>query len=180
MRAPGRIAAWACAALLLASASLSAQGGARSSSGTSWAASVSYVVDGDSIWVRSAADQRRVRLRLEGIDAPEICQRFGPEARQALQAMLLDPRVRVTVRARDRYGRAIARVTRSSDGADVAARMASQGWAWSEGFRGRPGKYQREQDAARRQRRGLFADPAPQLPADFRRRNGTCARPGRK
>jgi endonuclease YncB( thermonuclease family) len=171
------VAAWVCAALLL----LAPPGlQARSRANASWTATVSYVVDGDSIWVKTAAGHRRVRLRLEGIDAPEICQRFGPEARQALQSLALDQRVRVTVRARDRYGRAIAQVVRARDGVDVAARMTRDGWAWSEGFRGRPAKYGREQAAAKRQRRGLFADSAPQLPADFRRRHGPCPRPGRK
>ncbi|MCL1960296.1 MAG: thermonuclease family protein [Desulfovibrionaceae bacterium] len=165
------VAAWVCAALLL----LAPPGlQARSGADASWTATVSYVVDGDSIWVKTADGNRRVRLRLEGIDAPEICQRFGPEARQAMQALALDQRVRVTVRARDRYGRAIAEVVRTRDGVDVAARMVSDGWAWSEGFRGRPGKYASEQAAARRLRRGLFADTAPQLPSDFRRRHGPC------
>ena len=156
-------------ALLLAVASLHAQGAARS-----WTASVSYVVDGDSIWVRADAGQRRVRLRLDGIDAPEICQHFGPEARRAMQDLALNQRVRVTVRAHDRYGRAIARVTRLGDGVDLSAWMVSAGWAWTDGFRGRPGKYQRQQDAAQRRRLGLFADQGPELPRDFRRRHGSC------
>jgi endonuclease YncB( thermonuclease family) len=161
-------------ALLLASARLHAQDGARVDTGVDWEASVSYVVDGDSIWVRAAAGGRRVRLRLDGIDAPEICQRFGREARQALQAKLLNQRVRVTVWTYDRYGRAIARVTRVDDGVDAAAQMVSEGWAWTDQFRGRPGKYQRQQDAAQRQRIGLFADRAPELPRDFRQRHGPC------
>jgi len=165
-------AAWVGSALLLASASLRAQDGARPDTGADWEASVSYVVDGDSIWVRAAAVRRRVRL--DGIDAPEICQRFGREARQALQAKLLNRRVRVTIRAYDRYGRAIARVTRVDDGVDAAAQMVSEGWAWTDQFRGRPGKYQRQQDAAQRRRIGLFADRAPELPRDFRQRHGPC------
>ena len=63
--------------------------------GQPWLARVSYVVDGDSIWVRPEAGGARVRLRLDGIDAPEVCQRFGPEARRALKAALLNQRVRV-------------------------------------------------------------------------------------
>ena len=78
--------------------------------GQPWLARVSYVVDGDSIWVRPEARGARVRLRLDGIDAPEVCQPFGPEARRALQAALLNQRVRVTVWAYDGYRRPIASV----------------------------------------------------------------------
>ncbi|MFT3777368.1 MAG: thermonuclease family protein [Ottowia sp.] len=144
-----------------------------------WAGRVSHVVDGDSLWVRAEDGRQRVRVRLDGVDAPEICQSGGEQARQALQALVLGQAVRVRVRAYDRYHRAIAEVARASDGLDVGARMVEEGWAWSEGFRGRAGKYQREADLARRQGLGLFQDAAPpETPAGFRRRHGVCAPPG--
>ena len=64
--------------------------------GMPWLARVNYVVDGDSIWVRPDGGGTRVRLRIDGVDAPEICQTFGPESRQALQQLALNQRVRVT------------------------------------------------------------------------------------
>ncbi|MFT4193805.1 thermonuclease family protein [Ottowia sp.] len=145
-----------------------------------WAGRVSHVVDGDSLWVRAEDGRRRVRVRLDGVDAPERCQPGGEQARQALQALVLRQAVQVRVRAYDRYHRAIAEVVRASDGLDVGARMVADGWAWSEGFRGRAGKYPREADLARRQGRGLFQDAAPpETPAGFRRRRGACASPQR-
>ena len=139
---------------------------------------MSHVVDGDSLWVRAEDGRRRVRVRLDGVDAPERCQPGGEQARQALQALVLRQAVQVRVRAYDRYHRPIAEVVRASDGLDVGARMVADGWAWSEGFRGRAGKYQREADLARRQGHGLFQDAAPpEMPADFRRRHGACAPP---
>lgn len=168
-----RLACAACAlAVLLAPMSVCA----RSDVGARWLASVTYVVDGDSIWVRPA-DGGRVRLRLEGIDAPEICQSFGTQARQAMQAMALGQQVWVTIRAYDVYDRAIAQVVRVRDEVDVAQQMVRDGWAWANRFHGRPSRYGGEESAARAAGRGLFAQPEPEWPGDFRRRHGPCTQP---
>lgn len=155
-----------------------AQDRARSAASRTLAASVSHVVDGDSVWLRRQDNGRRMRARLDGIDAPELCQRFGPEARQALRALVADQPLQVTVRAYDGYRRAIVRLKRGRDGMDVAARLVADGWAWSApGFRGRPGLYAEQQVQARRAGRGLFVDETPLPPADFRRQHGPCPAP---
>ena len=171
--------ALALAALAMAAGPLRAQDGQRPPVGTPWNARVLYVVDGDSLWVRPEGGGVRARLRLEGIDAPEICQDQGPEARAALQALALGRRVRVTVRTYDRYGRAIASVVRLDGEVDLAGRMVASGQAWNETFRWHQGLYPQEQEAARKARLGLFAARDPEPPADFRRRQGSCARPAR-
>ena len=176
-RAAG-LAAWACAAVL-APGPASAQDGQRPAIGVTWDARVTQVVDGDSIWARPEAGGARMRLRIDGIDAPEICQALGPEARAAMRALVLNQRVRVTVWAYDGYGRPLALVERVSDGADVAAQIVGQGLAWSEGYRGRLGKYWREEAQAREQDRGVFAGWRPETPAEFRRRHGPCTQPRR-
>jgi endonuclease YncB( thermonuclease family) len=164
------------AALLLAwtAGTASAQDGAGPRGGASWAALVSHVVDGDSIWVRPSSGGRRVRLRIDGIDAPEICQRHGVESRNALRALALGQRVHVTVRARDRWGRAIATVVRSQGQIDLGLRMVADGWAWADGRSARQSAYRRAQAQARQTGRGLFAERQPEPPADFRRRHGPC------
>jgi endonuclease YncB( thermonuclease family) len=141
--------------------------------GDTFDARVSYVVDGDSIWVKPI-NGGRVRLRMAGIDAPEICQTSGPEARQAMLTLALDQEVHVVILAHDRYGRAIARVRRRVDGVDLSESMVDQGWAWNETFRWHRGDYPVEQRTATATHRGLFAEPTPELPADFRHRHGPC------
>ncbi len=167
---------WAlCTALGLGRAFSSfAQDGAGPGIGTSWLARVSYVVDGDSIWVRPEGGGDRVRLRIDGVDAPEICQAHGVESRDALRTLALGQPVRVTIRAHDRYGRAIATVVRLAGEIDLGEHMVAEGWAWSDGYGWRLGKYWRAEDSAHRAGRGLFADRRPELPADFRRRHGPC------
>ena len=154
-----------------------AQDGPRPATGQAWLARASYVVDGDSLWVRPSGGARRVRLRLEGIDAPEICQRHGPQARSALLALVQDEPLRVSVRAYDRFGRGIAAVQRQRDGMDVAAGMVERGWAWSDAHGWRRGRYESEEAAARAAGRGVFAAHAQERPAEFRRRHGPCERP---
>lgn len=135
---------------------------------------VTHVTDGDSIWVRADSGGAPHEVRLQGIDAPEICQAGGPEARDALAAVALHRTVIVSTRARDRYERTVARVYVGST--DLGAWMVARGQAWSDGYRGRGGPYARRQDAAMAARLGLWADAAPLRPRDFRRRHGSCHR----
>lgn len=134
---------------------------------------VTHVSDGDSLWVRPAAGGPPLQVRVQGIDAPEICQPFGRQAREALAARVLHRRVRVSPRARDTYHRTLASV--SVDGRDVGAMLVAGGFAWSSGYRGRAGPYAAEETQARQARRGLWSTAALE-PRAFRRRHGSCRR----
>ena len=74
---------------------------------------VIHVTDGDTIWVRPAGGAP-VQVRIQGLDAPEICQAFGQQARDALAARLLHREVLVSTRARDIYQRSVGNVSRSA------------------------------------------------------------------
>ncbi len=154
-------ASFATAALLGASAAAQAFDGV-----------VTRVPDGDTLWVQpDDAARRPLKLRLRGIDAPELCQHWGVQARDALAARVLRRHVSVEVRTRDDYGRALGALR--VDGADVSAELVSRGHAWSARWRG-SGPYLRQEQAAREARRGLFADPAAIEPRQFRRMHGPC------
>ena len=133
---------------------------------------VTHVTDGDSLWVRPASGGPAVELRLQGIDAPEICQPFGPRARDALAALVLRRPVRVSTRARDSYERTLARV--EVDGQDVGAWMVERGYAWSYRFRGRGGGYEQQQARARNAGLGLWAQARAIEPRRFRKNHGSC------
>ena len=66
---------------------------------------VSHVSDGDTLWVRSDAGGRPHKLRIDGIDAPELCQNAGEASRLALMQHALHQRVEVKIRQHDSYGR---------------------------------------------------------------------------
>lgn len=146
-----------------------------------WRGTVSFVADGDTLWVRPASGARPVKIRLDGVDAPEICQTYGQASRTALQAKLTDQPVTVSARQRDSYGRLLARVTLDrSGGDDVGAWMVREGHAWSYRFRRDAGPYAAQEAAARSARKGLFAHAPVQEPRHFRKRHVACSGFGQK
>lgn len=142
-----------------------------------YSARVSRVFDGDTVWVKPLAGGPYRKLRLEGIDAPEICQSGGEASRDVLAQRVLNQVVEVRVRAQDDYGRGVARLNHQGD--DVAAWMVLAGQAWSYRWRRSPGPFAEEETVARNSRRGVFRDAAAELPRDFRKRHGPCPMPPR-
>jgi micrococcal nuclease len=141
-----------------------------------WPGVVTYVVDGDSIHVRPLPGGKPVRIRIDGIDAPEICQRGGDTARDALNRHVRGRQVVVEGKTRDDYGRLVARIL--ADGDDVGERMVLDGQAWSYRYRGSGGPYAAQQRLAESARRGIFADTNAKAvyPGAFRKQHGTCRR----
>ena len=139
-----------------------------------WSGVVTYVVDGDSVWVRPLQDDKPVRTRVNDIDAPEICQTGGETARDALKHCVLGLQVVVEGKRRYDYGRLLARIM--LDGNDVGARMVKDGHAWSYRYRGSGGPYVSEQRIAELARRGIFSNTVAHAvyPAAFRRPHGSC------
>ncbi len=139
---------------------------------------VTRVSDGDTLWIRPDAppggrQAKPFKLRLQGIDAPERCQAWGPQAQAALAARVLHRRVELQSRgASDDYGRALGNVLLA--GEDVSGWMVSQGHAWSYRHRRSPGPYAAQEQAARQSGKGLFADPRAVEPREFRKAHGPC------
>jgi micrococcal nuclease len=111
-------------------------------------------------------------LRLQGIDAPEICQAWGKQARDALQARLLRQSVSLNTRAKDDYNRVLGRVTFRGD--DVGAWLVAQGHAWSYHHRRYSGPYAAQEELARNRKLGLWAQAGAQEPRQFRKQHGSC------
>jgi micrococcal nuclease len=166
---------WVALVLALLGLSASAQEAQRQDE--VYSARVSRVFDGDTVWVKPLAGGPYRKLRLEGIDAPEICQSGGEASRDVLAQRVLNQVVEVRVRAQDDYGRGVARIVHQ--GEDVAAWMVSAGQAWSYRWRRNLGPFAEEETVARTHRRGVFKDSAAELPRDFRKRHGPCPMPTR-
>lgn len=142
-----------------------------------YAARVVRVFDADTVWVQPDGGGRWRKLRLDGIDAPEICQAGGVAARDALSAQLLQQDVVVHQRAFDQYGRGLVRIQRGPS--DINAWLVASGLAWASRWRGR-GAYVAQEELARAAARGVWAErPAPEEPRDFRRRHGPCEQAAR-
>lgn len=78
---------------------------------------VRQVIDGDTIEIVDAGGIR-TRVRFRSVDAPELDEPGGLEAKAALEEQLLGQLVHVTPYARDRYGRLIADVRAAGEPTD--------------------------------------------------------------
>jgi micrococcal nuclease len=136
---------------VLAGVAVLALGGCRGNAGAAIAppatgavaanATVEWVVDGDTIDV--TVDGREERVRLIGIDTPEIPhdddvrpaqpgECFGTEAQEFTAALLpvgTPVRLERDVVGRDDYGRVLAYVYRAADGVFVNYEVVRQGYA---------------------------------------------------
>lgn len=122
--------------------------------------------DGDSLRL----DGRRIRL--EGIDAPELgqtCARDGAEwecgadARQRLRMLVSGGRTFCRLHGRDKYGRDLG--TCEVNGSDIGREMVATGYAVSYG------RYQKEEASAEKRNVGLWAGEFTR-PQAWRRTNG--------
>lgn len=138
-------------------------------------ARVTRVSDGDTLWVKPLSGGKYRKLRIDGVDAPEICQDGGKASKEALSARVLEKVVVVRERRRDDYGRPLVKLHLGDE--DVAGWLVSEGQAWSYHWRHSNGPYAEQEERARERRKGLFAEDRPELPRDFRRRNGPCPWP---
>jgi micrococcal nuclease len=109
------------------------------------------VIDGDTV---ETTGEKRARIRIFGIDAPEMGQRGGKAAAQRLLDILGNARLRIEATGARSYGRIVARI-RHLDGRDVAAMMVSQGYAIS--VPDFTNAYDRYQTLAKNLSRGLWS-----------------------
>ncbi len=131
------------------------------------------VADGDTVTVLTAGN-RQVKVRLDGIDAPESRQDFGQRAKQAASDLVFGKQVSVDIRTRDRYGRSVGVVR--VGGTEVNTAMVEGGWAWwYRQYAPDNTVLSRAESAARAAKRGLWASPSPVPPWEFRRGKTTAA-----
>lgn len=129
------------------------------------------IADGDTITI---LDEQNVqhKIRLQGIDAPEHRQDFGEVSRENLASLVFGKYVKIDYEKVDRYGRLVGTIW--LDGNDECLEQVKAGLAWH--YK----EYQKEQTPADRQlyanaelearteRRGLWKDPAPTPPWEYR------------
>lgn len=127
---------------------------------------VTSIVDGDTFDM--LIDKHRVRIRLNGIDAPERKQDFYTRSRQTLAALCFQKKVTIIQTGHDRYRRVLAEVYVENTNLNQA--MVACGMAWH--FK----KYSKDpvldslERRAREKRLGLWSQPAPVAPWTFRER----------
>jgi endonuclease YncB( thermonuclease family) len=138
------------------------------------------ITDGDTVTVRDAAGERH-RVRLTGIDAPERDQPYGEPSRESLTRMLLERNVRVEYTKKDDGGRILGKVwVQPADcprcaltlDANLAQLSAGAAW-WYRHYRNEQspedrGRYEFAEQEARVKRAGLWRQPDPVPPWEWR------------
>ena len=133
----------------------------------SFKAKVIGVTSGDSIVVL-LDNNTQLKVRLEGIDCPELNQAYGDSAKQATVVLCFKKRVRVEKIGLDGYGRTLAFVY--VDTVCVNKELIRRGLAWHYAeFNNDPELAQLEVDA-RNNKIGLWQQTDPVAPWDFRRK----------
>jgi endonuclease YncB( thermonuclease family) len=124
------------------------------------------VIDGDTIDVLDSSKTQH-RIRFDGIDAPERGQPFSNRAKSTLSDLVFGKTVKVDTEGSDKYDRTIGRVY--VDGRDVGLAMLEAGVAWHYIKYDQSKKYADGEKAAKDAGRGLWADPHPVPPWEWRK-----------
>jgi endonuclease YncB( thermonuclease family) len=123
------------------------------------------VHDGDTITALDEGNTQH-RIRLQGIDAPELGQPFGRVARDRLAALAKGKTATVHASGKDRYGRVLATVEVEHD--DLGRRLVAEGLAWHyTRYSDDAGLTAAERDA-RAAGSGLWSDREPVPPWEWR------------
>ncbi|KAL6905994.1 hypothetical protein ACP4OV_003595 [Aristida adscensionis] len=110
---------------------------------------------------------RKYRIRMRGIDAPELKMPYGKESRNALVKLIGGKRVTIYVYEQDQFGRYVGDIY--CDNMFIQEKMLKSGNAWHfKTYDKRPefAKWEREARAAHL---GLWASENPEKPWDWRR-----------
>ena len=127
---------------------------------------VVYVSDGDTFHVKIKSGEK-IRIRLEGIDCPEITQPYGLEAKEFVINNILNKEVRLHIVDTDQYGRKIAKVF--FNGKDLAKALLENGYAWHYKRYNQETDMAELENTARTNKVGLWSEPNPVPPWEFRK-----------
>src|SRR5215210_7644914 len=172
-----------CALLLLVPVAISAQQISSASSAQKQQAAVANnirlviegkvinVHDGDTVTVLDQ-DNKKFHIRLQGIDAPELKQAYGAPSQENLSRMVLGKQVTIVWTKVDKYRRTVGTIM--LDGRDINIEQVKAGLAWH--FKKyadeQPAQdritYARAEELAKSAKLGLWQEPNPTPPGDFR------------
>ncbi len=125
------------------------------------------VKDGDTITVLDDLDRVTFQIRLFDIDAPENDQPFCEKSKQALSGLCFGKQVTIRFTKVDRLKRLIGTV--HVEGKDIQLEMLKMGMAWHYKEFSKNEEYAKAEEEARKKKIGLWADPNPVPPWNWRK-----------
>ena len=130
------------------------------------------VADGDTITLLDSQNTQH-KIRLSGIVAPEKGMPFGQRSKESLSDLVFGKMVEIEGNKIDRYGRRVGKIIH--EGKDINLIQVERGFAWhykeyaNEQNRNDQLLYTSAEGQARTSRRGLWIDPNPQPPWEWRK-----------
>ncbi len=126
------------------------------------------IKDGDTVVLLTAA-KTEITVRLSEIDAPERKQAFGTVSRTFLSDLIFGKEVKLEKLGKDRYGRTLGFIY-LRNGTNVNVEMVKNGMAWQYEKYSKSVVLKKAQASAKSMKAGLWRDPYPVAPWEFRRK----------
>ncbi len=142
----------------------------RAAENAFWSGKVVHVSDGDSFIVLKEHDGKyeETRIRLAWVDAPELDQPYGRSAKRFTSGLIAGKKVWIKSLYRDRYGRIVGEVF-TPGGKSLDEELLRAGMAWQYTRYSNSQRLAALEREARDLKKGLWADPNPIPPWQYRR-----------
>lgn len=126
------------------------------------------IKDGDTVVVLDSLNYQTT-LRLAEVDCPEKSQAFGTKAKQFTSDEIYLKQVKYIVTDIDRYGRSIAKIYYDNN-KYLSEEIIKNGFGWQYKKYSTSKLLAKLEEEARKNKRGLWIDPNPIYPSDWRRK----------
>jgi endonuclease YncB( thermonuclease family) len=126
---------------------------------------VTSITDGDTVKVFDGIQE--VKIRLSNIDAPESKQAFGTRSKQKLAEKVFGKKVVVEYHKKDKYKRTLGTIW--LENRNINFEMVQEGYAWAYRRYLDDTDFLEAEKVARDKKLGLWIDPFPIAPWDFRK-----------
>ena len=125
------------------------------------------VIDGDT-YDLLLKDKTTIRVRMDGIDAPESGMPYAKKATQYLGDLCKNQTIKIVKNNVDRYGRTIS-YSYLKDGRELSREMLKAGYAWHYKEYNSDPELATLEEKARQAKRGLWKDKNPMAPWEIRK-----------
>lgn len=126
------------------------------------------IKDGDTVVVLDSLNYQTT-LRIAEVDCPEKSQAFGTKAKQFTSDEIYLKQIKYIVTDIDSYGRSIAKIYYENN-KYLSAEIIRNGFSWQYKKYSTSKLLAKLEEEARQNKRGLWIDPNPIYPSDFRRK----------
>jgi endonuclease YncB( thermonuclease family) len=123
------------------------------------------VADGDTFTL--SANNKKYKIRMYGIDAPESHQSYGKQSTKYLSTLILNKNVGIKIIDEDRYKRVVAKVYLNNE--EINLKLLKDGMAWFyEYHAANEDAYRKAYEDAKRLNYGLWSDKNAINPREYR------------